>query len=74
MGITIEMDDFAPQARSRYKTRSASICAPASASLETIINPPSGSGTPESGTPGYRRRKPASRTQSARITGPRSVS
>lgn len=57
----------------RHKTRSASICAPASGSLETILNPPSGSGTPESGTPGYQRRRPATRTQSARITGARSV-
>lgn len=57
----------------RPKTRSASICAPASGSLETILNPPSGSGTPN-GTPGYQRRRPATRTQSARITGARSVS
>lgn len=60
----------------RPKTRSASICAPASGSLETILNPPSGSGngTPDNGTPGYQRRRPATRTQSARITGARSVS
>lgn len=57
----------------RPKTRSASICAPASGSLETILNPPSGSGTPDNGTPGYQRRRPATRTQSARITGARSV-
>ena len=56
----------------RPKTRSASICAPASGSLETILN--QGSGTPENGTPGYQRRRPATRTQSARITGGRSVS
>lgn len=69
----------------RPKTRSASICAPSSASLETMLNaggavashaqPPSGTGTPENGgTPGYQRRRPATRTQSARITGGRSVS
>lgn len=58
----------------RHKTRSASICAPSSGSLETILNPPSGSGTPDNGTPGYQRRRPATRSQSARITGARSVS
>lgn len=55
----------------RQKTRSASICAPTSGSLETILNPPSSNGTPEIG---YQRRRPATRTQSARITGARSVS
>lgn len=66
-------DDLPPNYRPPYKTRSASISAPASSSLETIINP--GSNTPETGngTPGYQRRRPA-RTQSARITGNRSVS
>lgn len=63
-----------PPHHGRQKTRSASICAPASGSLETILNAPSGSGTPENGTPGYQRRRPATRTQSARITGGRSVS
>lgn len=57
----------------RRKTRSASICAPPCGSLETIVSPPSGSGTPENGTPNYQRRRPATRTQSARITGGRSV-
>lgn len=52
-------------------TRSASISAPTSGSLETILNPPSSNGTPEIG---YQRRRPATRTQSARITGARSVS
>lgn len=60
--------------RSHGKTRSASICAPVSGSLEAVINTPSGSNTPENGTPGYKRRRPATRTQSARITGARSVS
>lgn len=55
----------------RVKTRSASISAPTSGSLETILNPPSSNGTPEIG---YTRRRPATRTQSARITGARSVS
>ncbi|CAD7092649.1 unnamed protein product [Hermetia illucens] len=59
--------------RSHGKTRSASICAPVSGSLEAVINTPSGSNTPENGTPGYKRRRPATRTQSARITGARSV-
>ncbi|XP_055316265.1 uncharacterized protein LOC129575989 [Sitodiplosis mosellana] len=54
----------------RVKTRSASISAPTSGSLETILNPPSSNGTPEIG---YQRRRPATRTQSARITGARSV-
>lgn len=66
-------DDIPPQARNRYKTRSASICGPTGVSLETYVNPPSGSGTPENGTPGYRRRRPATRTQSARMVGGRSV-
>lgn len=55
----------------RVKTRSASISAPTSGSLETILNPPSSNGTPDIG---YQRRRPATRTQSARITGARSVS
>ncbi|XP_055618974.1 GTP-binding protein REM 1 isoform X2 [Toxorhynchites rutilus septentrionalis] len=66
-------DDISPGNRPPYKKRSSSISAPACASLETIVSPPSESGTPEGGTPGYRRRRPATRSQSARITGPRSV-
>ncbi|XP_030371765.1 GTP-binding protein RAD isoform X2 [Scaptodrosophila lebanonensis] len=69
------VDDISPMHhRMQKKTRSASICA-TGASIETIIhNMPSGSATPEGGTPGYRRRRPATRTQSARITtGARSV-
>ncbi|XP_033251721.1 GTP-binding protein RAD-like isoform X1 [Drosophila miranda] len=62
--------------RMQKKTRSASICA-TGASIETVIHGlPSapGSATPEGGTPGYRRRRPATRSQSARITsGARSV-
>lgn len=60
-----------PHGAGRQKTRSASISAPSSASLETILNPPSSNGTPDIG---YQRRRPATRTQSARITGARSVS
>lgn len=62
--------------RPPYKTmkqRSASISGCGANSMETIINPPSEGGTPEGGTPGYRRRRQATRSQSARIT-PRSVS
>uniref|UniRef100_A0A182YC13 GTP-binding protein RAD n=3 Tax=Anopheles stephensi TaxID=30069 RepID=A0A182YC13_ANOST len=66
-------DEISSSARPAYKKRSSSISAPACASLETIISPPSEGDTPDSGTPGYRRRKPATRSQSARITGPRSV-
>ncbi|XP_021699971.1 GTP-binding protein RAD isoform X3 [Aedes aegypti] len=66
-------DDNPPSKRPPYKKRSSSISAPACASLETIVNPPSESGTPDSGTPGNRRRRPATRSQSARITAPRSV-
>ncbi|XP_053676534.1 GTP-binding protein RAD [Anopheles nili] len=66
-------DEITSSARPAYKKRSSSISAPACASLETIISPPSESETPDNGTPGYRRRKPATRSQSARITGPRSV-
>ncbi|XP_053687373.1 GTP-binding protein RAD [Sabethes cyaneus] len=66
-------DDSPPNNRPPYKKRSSSISAPACASMETIISPPSDTGTPEGGTPGYRRRRPATRSQSARITGPRSV-
>lgn len=60
-----------PHSAGRQKTRSASISAPSSGSLETILNPPSSNGTPDIG---YQRRRPATRTQSARITGARSVS
>uniref|UniRef100_A0A182WME9 Uncharacterized protein n=1 Tax=Anopheles minimus TaxID=112268 RepID=A0A182WME9_9DIPT len=66
-------DEMSSSARPAYKKRSSSISAPACASLETIISPPSEGDTPDNGTPGYRRRKPATRSQSARITGPRSV-
>uniref|UniRef100_A0A182QIS0 GTP-binding protein RAD n=1 Tax=Anopheles farauti TaxID=69004 RepID=A0A182QIS0_9DIPT len=66
-------DEISSSARPAYKKRSSSISAPACASLETIISPPSEGDTPDNGTPGYRRRKPATRSQSARITGPRSV-
>ncbi|XP_055918133.1 GTP-binding protein RAD isoform X2 [Eupeodes corollae] len=62
------MNDDSPM-RVQKKTRSASICA-VTGSLEAAIqNMPSGSATPDGGTPGYRRRRPATRTQSARITG-----
>ncbi|XP_064542766.1 uncharacterized protein LOC135431516 isoform X2 [Drosophila montana] len=63
------VDDISPMHhRMQKKTRSASICA-TGGSIETVIqNMPSGSATPEGGTPGYRRRRPATRSQSARIT------
>lgn len=61
-----------PPHHGRHKTRSASICAPSTGSLETILNPPDRA-TAENGTPGYQRRRPATRSQSARITGARSV-
>ncbi|XP_055591531.1 uncharacterized protein LOC129743519 [Uranotaenia lowii] len=66
-------DDISQGSRPPYKKRSSSISAPTCASLETVISPPSEGGTPENGTPGYRRRRAATRSQSARITGPRSV-
>lgn len=74
--VTTMADDVSPGPRPRYKTRSASISAPASTSMENVLMPnaASGQGTPDGGTPGYRRRKPATRSQSARITGARSVS
>lgn len=63
----------------RRKTRSASICAPGFSSMEQMLEamPPSGarekerdsgSGTPDSNTP-TRRRRPATRSQSARVSG-----
>jgi hypothetical protein len=63
------------------KGRSASICAPGFSSMEAMAaaatgTPPpvTGSCTPEcSGTPSGRRRRPASRSQSARVPGGRSV-
>lgn len=66
-------DDIPPSKRPPYKKRSSSISAPACASLETIICPPTDSGISDNGTPGNRRRRQATRSQSARITGPRSV-
>lgn len=58
----------------QYKTRSASISAPTSSSLEAIINASEGCGeAPELSTPNNRRRRPATRSQSARITGAKSV-
>lgn len=56
----------------QYKTRSSSISAPTSSSLEAIINAAEIE-TPEAGTPNHRRRRPATRSQSARITGAKSV-
>ncbi|PSN31681.1 hypothetical protein C0J52_21069 [Blattella germanica] len=63
------------------KGRSASICAPGFSSMEAMAaanagTPPlaTGSSTPEaSGTPSGRRRRPATRSQSARVPGGRSV-
>lgn len=60
------MTDDHPHAP-RTKNRSASICA---SSMEAI--PPSGS-TPDQGTPVGRRRRPAARSQSARIASGRSI-
>ena len=59
------MADDASNGRPPYKTRSSSISAPGSSSLETIAGLTSD--IPE-------KRRPATRTQSARITGGRSVS
>ncbi|XP_011504834.1 PREDICTED: GTP-binding protein REM 1 [Ceratosolen solmsi marchali] len=73
----------------RRKTRSASICAPGSSSMEQMLSamPPlagkygreprmtnagkkdSGSATPESSSTPTRRRRPATRSQSARVSG-----
>ncbi|KAL0271256.1 UNVERIFIED_CONTAM: hypothetical protein PYX00_008404 [Menopon gallinae] len=59
------------------KGRSASICAPGCSSMEALAItgqlPPSGSGTPDTGTPSGRRRRPAARSQSARVTGGKSI-
>ncbi|XP_061398044.1 uncharacterized protein LOC133333769, partial [Musca vetustissima] len=68
-------DDIASMRMMQKKTRSASICATGGGSLENAIyNMPSGNNTPENaGTPNYRRRRPATRSQSARITAGRSV-
>lgn len=64
------MTDDKPHVSPRAKGRSASICAANyAASLEAI--PPSGA-SPDTGTPQSRRR-PASRSQSARLTNRRSV-
>ncbi|XP_075167264.1 rad, Gem/Kir family member 3 isoform X1 [Haematobia irritans] len=62
-------DDISSMRMMQKKTRSASICA-TGGSIETVIyNMPSGNNTPDnSGTPNYRRRRPATRSQSARIT------
>lgn len=60
----------------QYKTRSASISAPPSSSLEAIISSQLDVDTPDDGggtSPGYRRRKPATRSQSARIPSGRTV-
>ncbi|KAL1516663.1 hypothetical protein ABEB36_000546 [Hypothenemus hampei] len=60
------MTDDRPQRVPRTKGRSASICATGSSSMEAI--PP-----PADGTPTQRRRRPAARSQSARMTNRRSV-
>ncbi|XP_066155313.1 GTP-binding protein REM 1 isoform X2 [Euwallacea fornicatus] len=60
------MTDDRPQRVPRTKGRSASICATGSSSMEAI--PPAGDGTPI-----QRRRRPATRSQSARMTNRRSV-
>lgn len=58
---------------SRVKGRSASICATGSSSMEAIHAAIPPNGTPENGTPVGRRRRPAARSQSARISGGRSI-
>jgi hypothetical protein len=56
------------------KGRSASICAPGFSSMEAMAAAAAGACTPEtSGTPVSRRRRPAARSQSARVPGGRSV-
>lgn len=60
------MTDDRPQRVPRSKGRSASICATGSSSMEAI--PPTADGTPT-----QRRRRPAARSQSARMTNRRSV-
>ena len=61
--------------RATNKTRSASISAPPSSSLEAIISPSNYNGLVSgSSIPDNRQRKPATRSQSARIIGIRSVS
>lgn len=64
-------DDSPPRSRPPYKKRSSSISAPTCSSLETIVSPPPDSAAPDN--TGYKRRRPATRSQSARMTGPRSV-
>lgn len=65
------MTDDRPHVSPRAKGRSASICATThAASMEAI--PPSGA-SPDTGTPQSRRRRPAARSQSARLTNRRSV-
>lgn len=62
---------------SRAKGRSASICATGSASMEAMVaaqeTATSAHNTPEGGTPTGRRRRPAARSQSARIASGRSI-
>ncbi|KAK9716801.1 hypothetical protein QE152_g24517 [Popillia japonica] len=66
------MTDDRPYVQNRVsKGRSASICAATSTSMEAL--PPLSGGTPDAGTPVSRRRRPATRSQSARITGGRSI-
>ena len=67
--IATMADDYS---KPHYKTRSSSISAPTSSSLEAIINAAE-TETPDAGTPNNRRRRPATRSQSARITGAKSV-
>lgn len=56
------------------KGRSASICAPGFSSMEAMAAAAQGTCTPETtGTPSGRRRRPATRSQSARVPGGRSV-
>lgn len=66
------MTDDYPHAL-RVKGRSASICATGSSSMEAIHAAIPSNGTPDNGTPTGRRRRPATRSQSARISSGKSV-
>ena len=63
-------ENFQLNHRAPYKTRSSSISAPSSSSLETFVCQPVDNGN---NTTDYRPRKPATRSQSARITSARTV-
>lgn len=76
---TMTMTDEALLAAQREKGRSASICAPGISSMEVFLSGIPPPGTPPldaaaaAGTGTPRRRRPATRSQSARLTGGKSV-